>query len=71
MAVCTPEQVSKRLNELIDDYFNHPPTMKIVGKDGAAFKKLYRATTGQDFDFGEMPNTKDLSRLDRRIKTFQ
>ena len=43
MAVCTPEQVSKRLNELIEDYFNHPPTMKIVGKDGAAFKKLYRA----------------------------
>tara|TARA_R110002020_G_scaffold824_6_gene4053 strand:- start:1330 stop:4191 length:2862 start_codon:yes stop_codon:yes gene_type:complete len=71
MAVCTPEQVSKRLNELIEDYYNHPPTMKIVGKDGAAFKKLYRATTGQDFDFGEMPSTKDLGRLDRRLKTFQ
>ena len=71
MAVCTPEQVSKRLNELIDDYYNHPPTMKIVGRDGNAFKKLYRATTGQDFDFGDMPNLKDLGRLKRRLGTFQ
>ena len=71
MALCTPEEVSKRLNELIEDYYNHPPTMKIVGKDGNAFKKMYRATTGQDFDFGDMPNLKDLGRLKRRLGTFQ
>jgi len=71
MAICTPEQVSKKLNELIDDYYNHPPTMKIVGKDGNAFRKMYRATTGQDFEFGDMPNLKDLGRLKRRLGSFQ
>ena len=48
MAVCTPEQVSKRLNELIDDYYNHPPTMKIVGRDGNAFKKFMNHMDGVD-----------------------
>ena len=40
---CPPKEVSKKLKELIDDYFNHPATTKIVGKDGHAFKKMYRA----------------------------
>ena len=71
MAKCLPEDVSKKLSGLIKDYYNHPPTLKIVGKDGNAFKKMYRATTGQDFEFGDMPSLKDLSRLDRRLKTFQ
>lgn len=68
---CEPKDVSKKLNELVDDYFNHPPTTKIVGKDGHAFKKMYRAVTGQDFDYGDMPSLKQLSRLDRRLKVFQ
>jgi len=68
---CPPKEVSKKLKELIDDYFNHPATTKIVGKDGHAFKKMYRAVTGHDFDFGDMPSLKQLRRLDRRLKVFQ
>jgi len=68
---CLPEDVANKLDGLLDDYFNHPATMKIVGKDGSAFKKMYRAVTGQDFDYGDMPSLKELTRLSRRLKVFQ
>tara|TARA_Y100000296_G_scaffold41652_1_gene48001 strand:+ start:1721 stop:4531 length:2811 start_codon:yes stop_codon:yes gene_type:complete len=68
---CEASVISNRINESLDDYFNHPPTLKIVGGDGNAFKKLYRASTGKDFDYGDMPTEKELDRLDRRIEKFQ
>jgi|10_taG_2_1085330.scaffolds.fasta_scaffold04450_3 hypothetical protein len=68
---CLPSDISKKINVLIDNWYADPATVKIAGKDGTAFKKLYRAATGQDFDYGDMPNMEGLKRLDRRINTFQ
>jgi len=67
---CLPEDVANKLKGLVDDWFNDPVIMKIAGKDGSAFKKMYRAATDQDFDYGDMPTMRGLKRFERRMKTF-
>ena len=68
---CTPRQLQKKLHAAIDKWFDDPLTNKITSGKGGEFKKMYRAVTGQDFDYGEMPTEKDIVKLNRRIDKFQ
>jgi len=68
---CSPRQLKEKLDASIDKWFDDPLTNKLTSGKGGEFKKMYRAVTGEDFDFGEMPTEKDITRLNRRIDKFQ
>ena len=68
---CTPKELKEKLDRVIDKWFDDPLTQKLTSGTGGEFKKMYRAVTKQDYDFGDTPTVKQIKTLSRRIDKFQ
>ena len=68
---CTPKELQKKINKTLDKWFDDPLTMKLTSNSGGEYKKMYRAVTGKDFDYGDAPTEKSIDILNRRIDKFQ
>ena len=70
-AACSPEIYKNKMDKLVDKWYGDRLTVALTEKNPNYFKKMYRAATGQDFDFGDRPTLKELDRFGRRIDEFQ
>ena len=68
---CTPKELQKKINKTLDKWFDDPLTVKLTSNSGGEYKKMYRAVTGKDFDYGDAPSEKSIDILNRRIDKFQ
>ena len=66
------EEIQEKTVSLRKDWRNNPVIRRIArDKDYSAFKKMFRASTGEDYDFGDIPTMQSLKRLERRMKVFE
>ena len=66
------EEIQDKIISLRKDWKNNPVIGRIVrDKDYSAFKKMFRAATGEDYDFGDIPTMQSLKRFERRVVTFE
>jgi len=68
---CTPKELQEKIDKTIDKWFDDPLTVKLTSNSGGEYKKMYRAVTGKDFDYGDAPSEKSIDILNRRIDKFQ
>ena len=72
MAAClTREQkqeVEEKIVSLRKDWKSNPVIRKVMrDTDYSAFRKLFRAATGEDYEFGDIPTMQSLKRFERRV----
>jgi|TARA_Y100000296_G_scaffold21670_1_gene25676 hypothetical protein len=66
------EEIQEKVVSLRKDWKTNPVIRRIVrDKDYSAFKKMFRAATGEDYDFGDLPTMQSLKRFERRVVTFE
>jgi len=57
-------------HELIDKWYDDP-YISAIGNRAKHFKEFYYRVTGHDFEYGDLPNTGELRKLDKKITRLQ
>ena len=66
------EEIQEKIVSLRKDWKNNPVIRKIArDSDYSAFRKMFRAATGEDYDFGDIPTMQSLKRFERRMRVFE
>ena len=67
---CTKREMRKKMNKLIDRWFDNPIIDKSTGGKIGPFQRFYEKVTGLDLDIGKLPNEKEFNRLESSMKSF-
>ena len=66
------EEIQEKIVSLRKDWESNPVIRRIArDNDYSAFKKMFRASTNEDYDFGDIPTMQSLKRLERRMSVFE
>ena len=69
MAMCDTDKV-KLQKEIVNSWFDAPLVMSATKGDGKFLKKMLYTITGEDYDYGALPNEKKLKKLKKHIQRF-
>ena len=66
------EEIQEKIVSLRKDWKSNPVIRKIAqDSDYSAFRKMFRAATGEDYEFGDIPTMQSLKRFERRMVKFE